>query len=77
MCEASFRVIFRGEKPKNEFRPAQNISIIAFYITSTFKVTYRGGDHDAARVHHCYLTLEDGSDSLSHNVGNYLPMFSA
>jgi len=43
MLAAAFRAIFRGEKAKNEFRPAQNISIIAFYITSTLKVTYTAG----------------------------------
>jgi hypothetical protein len=38
MCAAAYRAIFRGEKPKNEFRPAQNISIIILYYVDFLKV---------------------------------------
>jgi hypothetical protein len=38
MCVAAYRAIFRGENPKNEFRPAQNISIIVLDYVDFLKV---------------------------------------
>jgi hypothetical protein len=51
---AAFKAIFRGEKPKNESRPARNISITVLYITSTFKVTYMAG---VTKVLLAYITI--------------------